>query len=70
VSTLLDNAEIIERLARIETRLDLTLAKLDNSHLDHETRIRALEKKVWTAAGFAAAIGGTVGAFAQTLLGG
>lgn len=35
---------------------------------DHETRIRALERKVWAAAGAAAAAGGVVGIIGQQLL--
>ena len=40
-------------------------AKLD----DHESRLRALERKVWSAAGAAAAVGGAVGIVGQRLLG-
>ncbi len=36
---------------------------------DHETRIRSLERKVWAAAGAAAAAGGVLGTIAQQLLG-
>jgi hypothetical protein len=39
-------------LARMEVKLDTVL----NSVVDHETRIRVLEKKVWTAAGSSAAL--------------
>ena len=41
-------------LARMEVKLDTVL----NSVTDHETRIRVLEKKVWTAAGTVAALAG------------
>lgn len=37
---------------------------------DHENRIRGLERKVWVASGAAMAVGGTVGAVAQSLIGG
>ena len=37
---------------------------------DHETRIRALERKVWAASGFAAALGGGIGAALSQIIGG
>lgn len=37
---------------------------------DHETRIRSVERKVWMAAGFAAAIGGVGGGLLSRMLGG
>lgn len=55
-----------ERLVRIETKLDSFIA----GHSDHETRIRALERAKWTAAGFAAAGGGAVGTLLTQLMGG
>ena len=42
-----ENAEIFERLARIEqtvARIDERTARHDNGHSDHESRIRALER--------------------------
>lgn len=51
------------RLARIETKIDLFLLRSD----DHETRLRALERKVWVAAGAATALGGAAGTVAQML---
>ena len=36
--------------------------RLAAGHSDHESRIRALERKVWTAAGTAAALAGPLGA--------
>lgn len=66
-----------ERLARIETKLDAVLAQQTNhevrvqaNHTDHETRLRLLERKVWTAAGFAAGGGGAVGAIVMKVIGG
>lgn len=66
-----------ERLARIETKLDAFLAQQTNyetraqsNHVDHETRIRRLERALWTATGFAAAGGGTLGAIVSQLIGG
>ena len=37
---------------------------------DHEARIRAMEKKIWVAVGFAAALGGGSGAALSQLWGG
>jgi uncharacterized membrane protein YoaK (UPF0700 family) len=53
-----DDHEVITRLTRIETKLELWLTQ----HADHETRIRALERRMWIAMG-AAAVGG--GALSQ-----
>lgn len=44
---------LFERLIRIETKLD---SYNDNSS-DHETRLRALETRLWRASGFACAVG-------------
>lgn len=55
-----------ERLVRIEVKLDQAL----NQHLDHEARIRRLERVLWMAAGFAATAGGGVGALVANVLGG
>lgn len=46
-----------EQLAIINVKLDLLLVGKD----DHESRIRALETKVWKAAGAAAAFSGAIG---------
>lgn len=47
----MDDPKLIETLTRIETKLD-HLTNTYSAHLadhqDHETRLRALEKKVWT----------------------
>lgn len=42
------NAELMRLLARIEAKLDLAIA-------DHESRIRRVERTVWTSAGLAGA---------------
>lgn len=57
--------DVGERLARIEVKLDQSLTQ----HGDYETRIRRLERALWTATGFAAAVGGTVGAVVAKLTG-
>ncbi|NIJ10633.1 hypothetical protein FHU38_000977 [Saccharomonospora amisosensis] len=45
-----------ERLATIETKLDLLIVKRD----DHEIRLRKLERWAWVVAGAAGAIGGSI----------
>lgn len=74
---------MIERLIRIDTKLDVALAQQadhegriraleqDNSpggHQDHETRIRRMERSLWLLAGAAAAGGGIVGSIVGPLL--
>lgn len=53
---------IMERLIRIETLLEQKHAASDATAVDHETRLRKLERSVWVAGGFAFAGGGTLGA--------
>lgn len=48
-----EDVAIGERLARIETKLDLWHL----THQDHEGRIRRLERAVWVAAGLSMAGG-------------
>jgi hypothetical protein len=59
-----------ERLVRIETKLDQALTQHGEDLKDHETRIRRLERALWTAAGAGIVGGGTVGAFISQLMGG
>lgn len=61
----MDEAQF-ERLIRIESKLDSFL----NTHIDHETRIRKLEKALWLATGFATTAGGGLGTLVSQLLGG
>lgn len=56
---------VVDRLARIEVKLDQALA----STSDHETRIRRLERAIWLAVGFASAGGGAAGAVISKLIG-
>lgn len=58
--------EVLERLTRIEVKLDTAIARGD----DHETRIRRLERVVWVAAGAAATGGGVLGAIIRQAVGG
>jgi hypothetical protein len=46
-------SEVVERLARIETKLDTTLS----TGRDHEKRLRAVEKRQWYHTGGVAVIG-------------
>ncbi|GAB3372593.1 hypothetical protein [Amycolatopsis echigonensis] len=52
-------AKLVEKVDAIEKR-----------DSDHETRIRALERKVWMALGGGTALGGAAGALATAILGG
>lgn len=57
------NESLALTTARIEAKLDVIGVKIDNLSgisIDHESRIRALEKKVWAASGAAAIIGGAL----------
>lgn len=58
--------EVLDRLVRIETKLDLSISRVD----DHETRLRRLERVMWIAAGAAATGGGIVGAIIRQAIGG
>lgn len=58
-----EDHEVITRLTRIETKLEMWLA----SHADHESRIRSLERKIWLAMGAAAVGGGTLSQLIQHL---
>jgi hypothetical protein len=58
--------EVLDRLVSIETKLDISISRVD----DHETRLRRLERAVWIAAGAAAAGGGVIGSLAQQIMGG
>jgi hypothetical protein len=78
-----DPGPVIERLIRIETKVDVSLAtqdqhsdriralEVDNTpggHADHETRIRRLERSMWLIAGAAAAGGGVAGQLVAGLI--
>jgi hypothetical protein len=58
--------EVAKAITRIETKIDYFAA----SSTDHEARLRRLDRMVWTAAGAAAAAGGTVGALIANITGG
>ena len=52
-----------ERLARIETKVDMIL----DTRVDHETRIRTLEAWKWRITGMAAGVSGLVSLITQVL---
>lgn len=60
------DGEVVERLVRIETKLDAQLTRSD----DHEVRLRRLERALWLVAGAATAGGGVLGTIAQQVMGG
>lgn len=62
--------DIWEKLDRIESSVSGIPEKLsthDKRIEDHETRLRAVERRVWAALGAAAVLGGSAGAVASLL---
>lgn len=57
-------AQILERLVRMETKLDEVNKKVP----DHESRIRGLEQKLWMIMGGATVLGGLSGGLVSELL--
>jgi hypothetical protein len=55
--------DIRDLLIEIRTKLDSAIT----NQVDHETRLRALERTKWLAIGFAAAAGGLAGQFAAKI---
>jgi hypothetical protein len=53
--------EVIDRLARIETKLDGFVTNTT----DHEKRIRSVERKQWFVSGGATVFGALIGVFAK-----
>lgn len=53
-----------ERLVRIETKLDI----YNTSNIDHETRLRRLERNMWIALAIAGLGGGTAGQFLASFI--
>lgn len=56
---------LTERLARIETKLDMFVS----GHNDHEVRIRALEKARWILVGAGTLGGGVLGQVIERISG-
>jgi hypothetical protein len=61
-----DVIALVERLVRIETKLDQS----NRTHDDHEGRIRKLERALWIVAGAGLVGGGLAGQLAPYLFGG
>lgn len=59
----------LERLIRIETKLDMTQLDHEGRIRDHENRIRRMERFQWLLAGASAAGGGIVGSIIGPLIG-
>lgn len=57
--------EVYDKLSELVVAMSPVPARVE----DHETRLRSLERKVWAAAGFAAAIGTGIGTVLSQLLG-
>lgn len=49
-------AEVLERLGRIETHAELAAQSAAVTALDHESRVRVIEKRQWYAAGVAGVV--------------
>ncbi len=58
--------EIYDKLSELVVVMSPVPARVE----DHEVRIRGLEKKIWAAAGFAAAVGTGLGTALSQILGG
>ena len=50
---MMEHVEVVQRLTRIETKLDAAL----ECNQDHESRLRAVEHRQWWMSGVAAVIG-------------
>ena len=59
-------AQVWDKLTNIERAVN----GLPSQVADHEIRLRALEKRIYLAAGFAAALGGGVGGIIAQIYGG
>lgn len=55
---------LVETLTRIEVKLDNSLTKIE----DHESRLRAVERKLWIAMGAAGMVGGGVGQLVEVFM--
>lgn len=65
--------ELYDKLMEVSnkiTELAVAVSPIPARFDDHETRLRALEKKIWAAAGFAAAIGTGLGTALSQIFGG
>lgn len=58
--------EIYDKLVELVVAMSPVPSRIE----DHENRLRTLERKIWMAAGFAAAIGTGLGTALSQILGG
>lgn len=57
--------ELIKQVERLNEKIPTHIDWVERNLKDHEIRLRNLERKLWLAAGAAAAAGGAVGAVAR-----
>ena len=58
-----------DALTEIRVKLDMLIEQWSPKLIDHESRLRKLEARVWVAAGAAAAGAGTLGSVVSQFLG-
>lgn len=58
--------EVYDKLSELVVSMSGVPARIE----DHETRLRSLERKIWAATGFAAALGAGLGTALSQLIGG
>jgi hypothetical protein len=61
--------ESLQRVAEGVADIKSDLHGVPDAIKDHETRLRSIEKRLWVAAGFAAAAGGGIGGALSRFLG-
>lgn len=54
--------ELIKQVERLNEKIPTHIDWVERNLKDHEVRLRSLERKLWLAAGAAAAVGGIAGA--------
>lgn len=66
----MEETHLLERLVKIETKLDMFLEPHRATQEDHEERLRSLERKLWLATGLATVLSGGGATLLQNLIGG
>ena len=59
--------ESLEEIKKSVGGIQTELKGVPDQLKDHEARLRSIEKRLWVAAGFATAAGGTIGALSRFL---
>lgn len=59
--------ELIKQVERLNEKIPTHIDWVERNMKDHETRIRALEKRIWMVAGGAGTIAGIVSVLWQTI---